>query len=144
MNDFKSGKINHINVIPLANELKKKYIDPNYEQNPNTNQIIRSVETMTNMNKCAVFDNEYVFPLQNLQFEDLSLPAPIDPLQHLYQSGEYGEYGAVMTFPMIQDSGFAHTQMNYSSDVDYDNILHELTNIYEEIKNENKVCTTIN
>ena len=144
LNDFKSGKINHINVIPLANELKKKYIDPNYEQNPNTNQIIRSVETMTNMNKCAVFDNEYVFPLQNLQFEDLSLPAPIDPLQHLYQSGEYGEYGAVMTFPMIQDSGFAHTQMNYSSDVDYDNILHELTNIYEEIKNENKVCTTIN
>ncbi len=144
LNDFKSGKINHINVIPLANELKKKYIDPNYEQNPDTNQIIRSAETMTNMNKCAVFDNEYVFPLQNLQFEDLSLPAPIDPLQHLYQSGEYGEYGAVMTFPTISDSGFFHTQMNYSSDVDYDNILHELTNIYEEIKNENNVCTANN
>ncbi len=137
LNDFKSGKINHINVIPLANELKKKYIDPNYEQNPNTNQIIRSVETMTNMNKCAVFDNEYIFPLQNIEFEGLLLPAPNNSLQHLYQTNEYGDYGAVMNFPSISDSGFSHTQSMYSSDINYDEILNELTYIFEGLKNEN-------
>ncbi|MBR1619433.1 LicD family protein [bacterium] len=142
--DFISGKYNQFEVIPFVNTLKQQIIDISYKENSTTNQVIRSLETMTVATKCAVFDCEYIFPLQNLQFEDLSLPAPIDPLQHLYQSGEYGEYGAVMTFPRIQDSGFAHTQMNYSSDIDYDNILHELTNIYEEIKNENKVCTASN
>ena len=144
LKDFISGKINHIEIIPEVNKIKKQIIDNNYFENSKTKQFIRSVETMTTSNECAVYDNEYVFPLQNIQFEDLSLPAPIDPLQHLYQSGEYGEYGAVMTFPRIQDSGFAHTQIKYSSDVDYVNILHELTNIYEEIKNENNVCTANN
>jgi len=144
LKNFISGKLNHIEIIPEVNEIKKQIIDSNYFENSKTKQFIRSVETMTTSDECAVYDNEYVFPLQNLQFEDLSLPAPIDPLQHLYQSGEYGEYGAIMTFPTISDSGFFHTQMNYSSDVDYDNILHELTNIYEEIKNENNVCTANN
>lgn len=143
--DLISEKVNLFEMFEHADSLKQHFFKESYKENPETEQFIRSLESMAASTKeCAVFDNEYVFPLQNLQFEDLSLPAPIDPLQHLYQSGEYGEYGAVMTFPTINDSGFYHTQIKFSSDVDYDNILHELTNIYEEIKNENKVCTTIN
>ena len=138
LKDFKSNKTNHVEIIPFVNELKCKIIDKNYTENPNTGQIIRSAESMTKSDECAVFDCEYIFPLQNLQFENLSLPAPIDPLQHLYQSNEYGEYGAVMNFPTIQDSGFWHTQEKYESNVDYDKILNELELILENIKHENK------
>lgn len=133
-----SKKVNLIEMWKYADILKQQIFKESYKENPETKQFIRSFESMAASTKeCAVYDNEYVFPLQNIQFEDLSLPAPIDPLQHLYQTGEYGEYGAVMTFPTISDSGFYHTQSMYSSDINYEKILNELTFIFEGLKNAN-------
>ena len=140
------GKCNLFEMIQYADILKQNFFRESYEERSETCQFIRSFESMaaSELKECAVFDNEYVFPLQNLQFEDLSLPAPIDPLQHLYQSGEYGDYGEVMNFPTINDSGFYHTQIKYSSEEDYNKILQELANILEKIKNENNIYTIDN
>ena len=135
ISDFVNNKINHFEIMPEADELKKQIIDKNYFQNPETKQIIRSVETMSKTDKCAVFEMETIFPLQELDFEGTKLPAPKNPLQHLYEANEYGEYGAVMNFPTIRDSGFVHVQETYvNSDVGYDKILEEVTQILENIK----------
>ena len=36
-----------------------------------------------------IFDIKNIFPLKNVELEDLLLPAPKDPLTHLYESNEY-------------------------------------------------------
>lgn len=135
LDDFKNKVINHFDIMPDADKLKKQIIDKNYTQTADTRQLIRSVETMTRTELCAIFETDNIFPLQELEFEDYKFPAPSNPLQHLYESGEYGEYGAVMNFPTITDSGFGHTQTEFEN-IDYDSILSELKEITIRIEQE--------
>ena len=137
LDDFIQNRINHFDIMLEADELKRKIIDEDYSQNYESKQIIRSVETMTTTDLCAVFDLDNIFPLENIDFEWLKLPTPKNPLQHLYESNEYGEYGAVMNFPTIKDAGLYHTQENYNNTgIDYDMLLNEISKILDKFQIE--------
>ncbi len=130
LNLFEEFKISHFDIIQECDELKNKVFGCNYKQNPETNQLVRCVETMTATNLCAVFEHAAIFPLKTAEFENLKLPMPNDPLEHLFESGEYGKYGSVMNFPTVKDSGFWHVQNHYEDiDFDFKAISDELKNI---------------
>ena len=85
--------------------------------------------------KCAIFETKDIFPLKEIEFKSLKLSAPNNPLEHLAQANEYGEYGAVMNFPTSKDSGFYHTQQEYMECSEfYENIYNELSQIVDEYK----------
>ena len=127
---FRKYKINHFDIMEDVNKIKNNVFKCNYVSNPATRQLIRSIETCT-CTTCAnlfgVFDIEYIFPLKQLCFEDIIVPVPNNPLMHLYQTTEYGNYGDVMNFPTIKDEGFAHSQSLYLKEPEhYFNILNEI------------------
>ena len=131
---FERGEHYLMDIIEDADVLKAKYFKGYFDvDRTKTGQIIRSVETMTTTVKCAIFDTNKIFPLVDMPFEDLMLPCPNDPLEHLYQAKEYGKYGDVMTFPTIKDSGFKHMDTKYPDDIDYDTVIVELSEIAEKL-----------
>lgn len=130
---FKSREINHFDLIYMKEiqEIKDKVFNCKYNENIETKQIIRSVESMIKQSKCGVFNTDCIFPLKHIEFEGVMLPVPNDPIEHLYQANEYGAKGAVMSFPTIKDSGFAHTQRKF------DNMENLLDETYKELQTLN-------
>ena len=127
---FKSRKKNHFDIQDDIKNFKKEVFGDNYKENESSSQLIRSVETMTIATVCGILEKDDIFPLKEIEFEGYKFPSPNNPLKHLYHSNEYGEYGAVMNFPKIMDSGFAHTQFDYENN-------EKIKKIYDEMFLEN-------
>lgn len=125
---FCKYEINHFDIMDDVNKIKNNVFKCDYTPNPATKQLIRSVETCTYTNLFGVFDIKDIFPLKQLCFEDIIVPAPNNPLMHLYQATTYGNYGDVMNFPTTTDFGFEHSQSLYQNEPEYYfNILNEIT-----------------
>ena len=139
LENFKSGTMTHFDIIEDVAKIKNEIFKDNYCINKDSKQLIRMVETMFLARKCGVIEYDDIFPLQNMQFENLSLPAPNNPIESLHAHNMYGKKGSIMTFPKITDSGFKHTQITYEDSTEnFDEILEELSEIVERYKNNNQ------
>lgn len=135
LENFKTGKKNHFDVINYANKLKKEVFGDGYYENQNSGQLIRPVETLFRSKNAGIIDVEDLFPLQKVNFEHLSINAPKNILNHLYQNDIYGEYGAVMSFPTISDTGFHHSQSKYNNTEKYNKIYNDIKLLVNDYKN---------
>lgn len=129
---FVKGIVNHIGIIGEVDKIKNEVFNCQYKQDKSTQQMIRSVESMVDSDVCAVLDAQYIYPLKECQFENLMLPIPSDPIEHLYQCNEYGDRGSVMNFPRITNSGCCHSQNGYEAlNINLDEIYNEISQIVE-------------
>ena len=124
-------------AMDFNNKTKKQLICDDYEENKNSKQIIFASEYPLPVNECNVLEDENIFPLKEVPFEDIMLPAPQNPLEHLYEHHQYGSREDMMNFPRISDCGFVHTQFDYkNTNIDLDNIYKSLSDIVERYKKE--------
>ena len=139
LDNFKNGTMTHLDIIEDVAKIKNEIFKNNYCINKDSKQLIRMVETMFLQKNCGVIEYDDIFPLQNLQFENLLLPAPNNPIESLHAHNMYGKKGSIMTFPKIPDSGFKHTQATYEdSKDDFDEIYNRLSEIVKDYKTNNQ------
>ena len=139
LDNFRNGTMTHFDIIEDTAKIKSEIFKDNYCINKDSKQLIRMVETMFLAKKCGVIEYDDIFPLQNVQFENLLLPAPNNPIESLHAHNMYGKKGSIMTFPKITDSGFKHTQITYEdSKDDFDEIYNRLSEIVKDYKTNNQ------
>lgn len=141
---FQNHEKHHLDddVLKIISKLKNEVFG-NYESNSSSGQVILAAATISTHNvPHVVLEDDNIFPLKKCKFEHLSLPIPVNPIEHLYETRMYGAKGSVMNFPSFKDHGFEHTQGIYNADADYyQNILNELTEITDKIKEEYTQCS---
>jgi hypothetical protein len=110
--DFNSGKYS---IMEKYDELLDVYKNAgiNVQDDPGGNYLFRDIISMSNNKMQSVHYIDNVFPLQDAEFEGISVKIPNKLLEYLDEA-DNGNYGNIMLFPSLSANYTAHSATKQS------------------------------